>query len=183
MDGPDAKRFLRWFFAYYHLLIAIFSLLCIFFCSTCRSGLTIFTLDERILHGACRCESSSGLLPTNWIQSLLLTLRKDGAAVICSCIDRYHTIRCSRSAQKKAQGSQRCCTCKKAFRMQFARGCGWCNQDILLPKTITLTKNRIFQLRFCRSLMFFLKRCVVEMCFAPRWRALFQRYVALSALP
>ena len=34
MDGPDAKRFLRWFFAveYYHLLIAIFSLLCIFSC-------------------------------------------------------------------------------------------------------------------------------------------------------
>ena len=50
MDGPDAKRFLRWLFAveYYQLLIAIFSLLCIFFCSTCRSGLTIFTLDERI---------------------------------------------------------------------------------------------------------------------------------------
>ena len=67
MDGPDAKRFLRWFFAveYYHLLIAIFSLLCIFFCGapaialvnpgssrahrhtcTCRSGLAIFLLDE-----------------------------------------------------------------------------------------------------------------------------------------
>ena len=65
MDCPDAKRFLGWFFAlaYYHLLTAIFSLLCIIFFATlhwfsqsrfisgasnctCRSGLMIFILDE-----------------------------------------------------------------------------------------------------------------------------------------
>ena len=87
-------------------------------------------------HGACRCESSSGLLPTNWIQSLFLSLRMDGATVICSCIGRYHTIPYSWSAAKKSAGQSKMqktlkWRCKKAFRMQFARVCGWCNQDIL----------------------------------------------------
>ena len=65
MDGPDATRFLRWFFAveYYHLLIAIFRCYVILLrrpialvnpgssrahrhTCTCRSGLAIFLLDE-----------------------------------------------------------------------------------------------------------------------------------------
>ena len=78
---------------------------------TCRSGLTIFILDEDSQgkgigpgrwfaaqtmasngrHGACHCESSPGFPPTNWIQSLFLSWRKDGATVICSCVGRYHT--------------------------------------------------------------------------------------------
>ena len=115
-------------------------------------------------HGACRCESSSGLLPTNWIQSLFLSLRMDGATVICSCIGRYHTIPYSWSAAKKAQGSQRC-------RRRWSGGVkrlsacslpGYADDAIRIywkrynevPKTITLTKNRIFQLRFCWSLIY-----------------------------
>ena len=81
MDGSDAKRFLRWFLAveYYHLLIAIFSLLCIFFCSapllgsilvhlghncTCRSGLTIFILDED--------SQGKGIGPCRWFATQTL---------------------------------------------------------------------------------------------------------------
>ena len=91
-------------------------------------------VNER--HGACRCESSSGLLPTNWIQSLFLSWRKDGATVICSCVGRYHTTPYSWSAGKESAGQSKMLQtlkwrCKKAFCMQFARGCGWCNQDIL----------------------------------------------------
>ena len=52
--------------------------------------------------------------------------------VICSCIGRYHTIPCSWSAAKESTGQSKMLQtlkwrCKKAFRMQFARGCGWCN--------------------------------------------------------
>ena len=93
-------------------------------------------VNER--HGACRCESSSGLLPTNWIQSLFLSLRKDGANVIRSCVGRYHTIPYSWSAAKESAGQSKMlqtlkwrCRLRKACHMQFARGCGWCNQDIL----------------------------------------------------
>ena len=116
-------------------------------------------VNER--HGACRCESSSGLLPTNWIQSLFLSLRMDGATVICSCIGRYHTIPYSWSAAKESAGQSKMLQtlkwrCKKAFRMQFARGCGWYTVKRFseVPKTITLTKNRMFQLGFCRSLTY-----------------------------
>lgn len=126
-DSPDAKRFLRWFFAvqYYHLLIAIFSLLCIFFPSapllqsipvqlehncTCRSDLTIFILVEDSQGkgiGQCRWFAADA---GQWMKgmehvavrahpdffqqtefSLFLSLRMDGAIVICSCRCRYHT--------------------------------------------------------------------------------------------
>ena len=117
-------------------------------------GLTIFMLDEeRQIIGPCRwfdlatqtpaserpgacCESSSGLLPTDWIQSLFLSLRKDGATVICSCIGRYYTIPYSSSAAKEsARQSKTLQTlkwrCKKYSCIHSARGTRWCKQDIL----------------------------------------------------
>ena len=33
--------------------------------------------------------------------NLFLSLRKDGATVICSCIDRYHTIQLGRRKRKR----------------------------------------------------------------------------------
>ena len=58
--------------------------------------------------GACRCERSSGLLPTHLlIQSLSPSLRKDGATVIWSCKGRYHTIPYSWSpAEESARQSK-----------------------------------------------------------------------------
>jgi len=87
---------------------------------------TRWGVNER--HGACRCESSSGLLPTTEF-NFFLCLRKDGATVICSCIVRYHTIPYSWNAAKESAGQSKMLQtlkwrCKKAFRMQFARGCG-----------------------------------------------------------
>ena len=122
---------------------------------TCRSGLAIFLLDEdsqgksigpwwwfatqtlgvNERHGACRCESSSRLLPTTdfqtcfWVWERMVQL---WFAVALTGIIPYHTVG---ALQKKAQGSQTCfrrwSEGKKAFRTQFARGCKWCNQDIL----------------------------------------------------
>ena len=108
-------------------------------------------VNER--HGACRCES--WLLPTNWIQSLFLSLRMDGATVICSCIGRYHTIPYSWSAAKESAGQSKMLQtlkwrCKKTFRMQFFQGMRMMQSGYAvkryseLPKTITLTKDRIF---------------------------------------
>ena len=111
-------------------------------------GLTIFMLDEeRQIIGPCRwfdlatqtpaserpgacCESSSGLLPTYWIQSFFLSLRKDGATVICSCIRRYHTIPYSSSPAKESARQSKW-RCKKYSCIHFARGTRWCKQDIL----------------------------------------------------
>jgi len=61
--------------------------------------------------------------------NLFLSSRKDGTTVICSCIDRYHTIPYSWSAAKEGAGQSKMLQtlkwmCKKAFHMQFAMGCG-----------------------------------------------------------
>ena len=123
---------------------------------TCRSGLAIFLLDEdsqgksigpwwwfatQTLGSEWKAWSMSlwELIQTSYQQlnsNLFLSLRKDGATVICSCIVRYHTIPYSWNAAKESAGQSKMLQtlkwrCKKAFRMQFARGCGWCNQDIL----------------------------------------------------
>ena len=118
-------------------------------------------VNER--HGACRCESSPGLLPTNWIQSLFLSWRKHGATVICSCIGRYHTTPYSWSAGKESAGQSKMLQtlkwrCKKGFPHAFCQGMRMMQSGYTVkrysevPKAITLTLNRIFQLRFCRSL-------------------------------
>ena len=105
-DSPDAKRFLRWFFAvqYYHLLIAIFSLLCIFFprapllqsipvqlehnC-TCRSDLKTFFLVED--SQAKSLDNVDGLLRTlasewkAWSMSLWELIRTSSNKLNSAC--------------------------------------------------------------------------------------------------
>ena len=123
---------------------------------TCRSGLAIFLLDEdsqgksigpwwwfatQTLGSEWKAWSMPlwELIQTssnNWLQTCFWVWEKDGATVICSCIDRYHTIPYSWSAAKESTGQSNMLQtlkwrCKKAFRTQFARGCKWCNQDIL----------------------------------------------------
>ena len=89
-------------------------------------------VNER--HGACRCDSSPGLLPKNWFQTLFSSMEKGCCDChLHSCTGRYHTIPYNWSAAKESAGQSNMLQtlkwrCEKVFRMQFARGCGWCNQ-------------------------------------------------------
>ena len=90
---------------------------------TCRSGLAIFLLDEdsqgksigpwwwfatQTLGSEWKAWSMSLWELIQIFQqlnlNLFLSLRKDGATVICSCVDRYHSIPYSWSAAKENAG-------------------------------------------------------------------------------
>ena len=105
--------------------------------------------------GACRCENSAGFLPTNWVLSLFLSLKKDDATVFCSCIGMYHTILYHIGVlRKKAPSSQGCCgTCwhwvvkrLPAFFLPLIQVPHFVKRYSERPKTITLTLNPIFQI-------------------------------------
>ena len=136
---------------YYHLLIAIFSLLCIFAALHCFSQSWFISGTPAHLHLEKHwtmlmvCYPDAG----EWMKGMehvavrahpdffqQLDSNLFGATVICSCIDMYHTIPYSWSATKESAGQSTMLQtlkwrCKKAFRTQFARGCTWCNPDIL----------------------------------------------------
>ena len=124
-----------------------------------------FNASER--PGVCCCKSSAGLLSTNWVQHLLLSLKTDGVTVVCSCIGRYHTIpyHTVGALRKKAPSTQGCCGTswnwivkrlpESILPLIDMAHSGYTVKRLReRPKTKTLTNSHTFQLRFCRSLRY-----------------------------
>ena len=81
---------------------------------TCRSGLAIFLLDE----------DSQGKSIGSWWWFATQALGNEWKAAWSMSL--WELIQTSSNMLQTLKWR-----CKKAFRTQFARGCKWCNQDIL----------------------------------------------------